>query len=90
MAATEMGTKGFARRGERVCTARATSSLPVPLSPSMRMLASLGAALRRTSNTAAMAPEEPTIPSIATGSPAAGRRARSSSIRWRSFTMSSL
>src|SRR2546426_909674 len=38
-----MGTNGRAARGERSCSARATSSLPVPLSPRTSTAESVGA-----------------------------------------------
>src|SRR5207245_8258106 len=44
MAAQLTATNGPLRRGESSCTVRATSSLPVPLSPVMKSVASVGAA----------------------------------------------
>ena len=46
-AAQLTATKAFAARGLRSCSARATSSLPVPLSPRMTTDASLGATASR-------------------------------------------
>ena len=47
------------------CTARATSSLPVPDSPRMRTVASVAATLRTRSNTSRIAAQLPTIPCTA-------------------------
>ena len=52
---------GLSRRGLPRWIASAETSLPVPVSPSSRMVASLLDALPRTSNTACMAVERPTM-----------------------------
>ena len=44
MAPQSTGTNGPAARRERPCTARAATSLPVPVSPWMRSVVSAGAA----------------------------------------------
>jgi hypothetical protein len=51
MAAQFTGMKGPSRRGERAWTARAISSLPVPVSPSTATARSLGASRSMRSNT---------------------------------------
>ena len=60
------GVKGFLRRGLLKWIARATSSLPVPLSPRTSTVAGEGAILRRTSSACAIFGERPTIPSMRT------------------------
>src|SRR5690606_5026850 len=62
MAAQSMGTKGPEARGESSWMARATSSLPVPLSPSRRMVALEAAAWRTVSMAERKAGELPTRP----------------------------
>lgn len=55
MAPQLMAMKGASARLLRLCTVRATTSLPVPLSPTISTLASVGAALtmeRASSNAA--------------------------------------
>ena len=46
-----MAMKDLERRGERLCTARATTSLPVPLSPVIATLAREGATFSTRSRT---------------------------------------
>ena len=54
-AAQLIATKGPSTRRLHACTARAATSLPVPLSPSSSTVASVGATLRSADSTAAMA-----------------------------------
>ncbi len=54
-AAQDMATNGPWRRGLSAWIARASSSLPVPLSPSTRIVELLRAAVRARSNTACIA-----------------------------------
>ena len=54
-------TKGPARRGLASWMARATSSLPVPLSPSMRTLAAVGATFSMSASTSAIRLLVPTM-----------------------------
>ena len=61
--AHEMATSGFARRVERLWIARATSSLPVPLSPVTSTRVSCPATRRIVWNTSRMPREVPMIPS---------------------------
>jgi len=52
-------TRGRERRALRLCTARATSSLPVPVSPTISTVVSVGATrsiMRTTTLSAALAP----------------------------------
>ena len=52
-------TKGWARRGDSSWMARATSSLPVPFSPRIRMGTSAGAARSTSARSAAIAGVSP-------------------------------
>jgi len=63
MAAQLIGTKGNAFRGLRAWRAAATSSFPVPLSPRIITLASVGATRSISSKTPRIASLRPTIPS---------------------------
>ena len=56
-----MVTMGIKRRGLKLWMARATSSLPVPLSPWMSTVVSLGATVRMLSSTRCMGGLWPTI-----------------------------
>ena len=60
MAAQLMATNGPALRGLRLWMARATSSLPVPLSPVTSTAALLGATWRMSEKSSRMAGERPT------------------------------
>jgi hypothetical protein len=62
MAAQEMVTKGPAARRLPAWRARATSSLPVPDSPSTSTVASVAATLRTCSRTRRIGSESPTMP----------------------------
>jgi hypothetical protein len=92
MAAQLISTKGFAARRERWWTARASSSLPVPVSPVMSTVASVAATCSIASNVRRIASEPPTIswkngacPMCTTGVPSSpARRARRTSICSRS------
>ena len=87
MAAQLIGTKGNSFRGLRAWRAAATSSFPVPLSPRIITLASVGATRSISSKTPRIASLRPTIPSYAevprTDSRSAFRRPASSSFRAR-------
>ncbi len=75
--------KGFSLRAESEWTARATTSLPVPLSPVSTTLALAGATFFTSSNTRCMAGPEP-IMSVP-GASAARRLRRSCTSRIVSF-----
>ncbi len=61
MAPQFTGTKGMAARGESSWSARATSSLPVPLSPEMSTVVETGASFRICLWSCCTASELPTI-----------------------------
>ena len=61
-AATLTAMKALWRRGERACTPRAKSSLPVPDSPVMRTVESTGAICTTRSSASRMALVSPTMP----------------------------
>jgi hypothetical protein len=62
MAAQLSGTKGASRRGLSACSARATSSFPVPLSPVMITGPPSGATWRIASNRRRIGALRPTMP----------------------------
>ena len=94
MALQFTGMNGRLARDEMRWMAAATSSLPVPLSPSIRTGESVTATLEMTSLTCCIGPEEPTISLTVSSSPSRARsvwtsprRKRRSIIRamrWRS------
>src|SRR5256884_5702779 len=63
MAAQLTVTKGCDDRADPLWMARATSSFPVPVSPVMRTVESVGATLATRESTACRAGDEPTISS---------------------------
>ena len=63
IAAQLMLTKGRDARGDRLWIARAMSSFPVPVSPVMRTVESVGATLDRSDSTALRGGDDPTISS---------------------------
>ncbi len=75
--------KGAPERGECVWMARATSSLPVPLSPSTRIVERDGPARRTSSNTLRIPADLPTIRPRPKRSESSSRRRRFSSVRRR-------
>ena len=82
MALVCTGTKGPSARGLRRWMARATSSFPVPDSPTMRMLERAGAARFTSSKTSRMRGLRPTI----SPSPSSWRRRRTFSSSRRRFS----
>ena len=61
MAAQLTATNGPFRREDSACTVRATSSFPVPLSPAIRSVASVGAATSTWRMTSRIPPELPPV-----------------------------
>ena len=53
--------KGPLARSDRLCSSRATSSFPVPVSPRIRVVRSVGAIRRMTLKIPFMEPDEPII-----------------------------
>ncbi len=75
------GTNGPALRDERSWTARATSSLPVPVSPTMSTVASVCATAVMLSNTACITAERASMPSNTSSSELLGVEQRVGQIR---------
>ena len=98
MAPQFTATKGKAARGESSCSARATSSLPVPDSPATSTVVFCGATLRSWRSTSCIGSEAPTrfegpyseASSVRSRRFSRASRSRSSALRRTSTTSSGL
>ena len=89
MAPQFTGTNGAEARGLRAWTARATSSLPTPLSPVIRTVVRATATFSTTSNTSCIAPLRATIDSKRPRAESCSRNSSLSCARMRPWRASS-